>query len=107
MPAGRASSPGPGAGSAGDGGRGLPCGWPVLASSARRYAETSRAPNVTSMATSSDLIEPDWAVLVVGRRYAGLRAAPNLVRARRSALFSGSGQPRRSEDGRVGEEWFS
>src|SRR3546814_20319181 len=82
-----------GAGSAGDGGRGLPCGWPVLASSARRYAETSRAPNVTSMATPSDLIEPDWDVLVDGRSYAGLSAALNLGRARRSVLAAGSGPP--------------
>src|SRR3546814_2389596 len=46
------------------------------------------------MATSSDLIEPDWDVLVVGRSYAGLSAALNLGRARRSVLVAGSGPPR-------------
>lgn len=36
----------------------------------------------------------DWDVLIIGRRYAGLSAALNLGRARRSVLLVGSGGPR-------------
>jgi thioredoxin reductase len=40
------------------------------------------------------MMAPDWDVLVVGRSYAGLSAALNLGRARRSVLVVGSGGPR-------------
>jgi thioredoxin reductase len=48
----------------------------------------------TTTATTTDPIETDWDVIIVGRSFAGLSAALTLGRARRSVLVVGTGGPR-------------
>ena len=57
----------------------------------------------TTTATTTDPIETDWDVIIVGRSFAGLSAALTLGRARRSVLVVGTGGPRNEAVGHAHE----